>query len=127
MDIQELIEVSGAKMGFVSVDDNPHMDDMPCGSKHYLVTLKVGKVSRNFYFSMGPAHTAGPTLTDVLSCLISDYVGVENSSGFEDWAAEYGYSADNRKAFKTFKAVKRNSKKVVELFPSVDLLEVEGN
>lgn len=39
-----------------------------------------------------------PTKQDVLYCVASDSQGVEQSRDFEDWAANYGYDADSRKA-----------------------------
>lgn len=45
-----------------------------------------------------------PDLASVLDCLASDSVSVENSPVFEDWADEFGYDTDSRKAEKTFQA-----------------------
>jgi hypothetical protein len=41
----------------------------------------------------------------ILDCLIGDAWGYENARGFEDWAGEYGYDPDSRKAESTWKAV----------------------
>ena len=54
------------------------------------------------YFSQGYAHKKPPTLADVLDCLASDASGVDNAQSFEDWASEYGYDTDSRKAEKTY-------------------------
>ena len=54
------------------------------------------------YFSQGSAHTKPPTLAGVLDCLASDASGVDNAQSFEDWASEYGYDTDSRKAEKIY-------------------------
>ncbi|HEY6766621.1 MAG TPA: hypothetical protein VI386_17820 [Candidatus Sulfotelmatobacter sp.] len=88
------------------------------------------------YFSQGSAHTADPTLADVLDCLASHAREYENarqsanhaikriytneamqptakpSKVFQEWASEYDYDADSRKAEKTFRAIKRQSEQL---------------
>ena len=54
------------------------------------------------YFSQGSAYEKPPTLAEVLDCLASDASGVDNTQSFEDWASEYGYDTDSRKAEKTY-------------------------
>ena len=54
------------------------------------------------YFSQGSAHKKPPTLAEVLDCLASDASGVDNAQSFEDWASEYGYNTDSRKAERTY-------------------------
>lgn len=39
-----------------------------------------------------------PTLADVLDCLALDAAGFDDARDFEDWAAEFGYDTDSRKA-----------------------------
>lgn len=53
-----------------------------------------------------------PTAEDVLYCLCADAAGFENAAGFEDWAGEYGYSPDSRKAERTYRAVERQTRKL---------------
>lgn len=50
-----------------------------------------------------------PTAEDVLSCVLDDAGGYENADDFEDWADEYGYSTDSRKAEKDYEATRRQS------------------
>lgn len=45
-----------------------------------------------------------PEAAGVLYCLASDAGGVQNSRGFEDWAADLGYDADSRKAEAIYRA-----------------------
>jgi hypothetical protein len=39
-----------------------------------------------------------PTAADVLGCLCSDAQGVDHGETFEDWASDFGYDTDSRKA-----------------------------
>lgn len=53
----------------------------------------------------GPFHERkipAPELRDVLYCLVSDASALDARS-FEDWASEYGYDADSRKAEQTYR------------------------
>jgi hypothetical protein len=43
-----------------------------------------------------------PTAADILDCLASDCSGIDNARGFEDWASDYGYDTDSRKALATY-------------------------
>lgn len=43
-----------------------------------------------------------PTLTDVLYCLVLDAEAIEHPT-FEDWAAEFDYDTDSRKAESTYR------------------------
>lgn len=90
-------------------DANPHMNDPVPGSSHWKCRLRVGRRSLTVYFSMGPALNGEPTVQDVLDCLASDAVGYENARSFEDWASEYGYHPDSRKAERTYRAVERQA------------------
>jgi hypothetical protein len=50
-------------------------------------------------------HGAEPDAVTVLSSLLMDASSVENAgASFEDWANEYGYDPDSRKAEKIFRA-----------------------
>lgn len=48
-------------------------------------------------FWMGEAHTNPPTSADVLGCMLRDISGIDGNS-FEEWAEEYGYDSDSKKA-----------------------------
>ena len=80
--------------------------------------LKFGPITERglhsfgLYFSQGSAHTEDPTLADVLDSLASDASGYENAPDFADWASEYGYDTDSRKAEKTFRTIKRHSEQL---------------
>ena len=57
-----------------------------------------------------------PTAYDVLACLTKYDPGT-----FEDFCGEFGYDTDSRKAYKTYKAVKREWKNVAILFTDEQL------
>jgi hypothetical protein len=61
---------------------------------------------------MGYAHCREPEAAEILDCLASDAVSVENSRGFEDWASDLGYDPDSRKAEKTYLACVKSSERL---------------
>lgn len=94
-------------------DSNPNMDDK--NMDHWKVVLKAGKKQLTTYFSKGFGHNGEePSVEEVLDCLVSDASGYENARSFEEWASEYGYDEDSRKAEKIYKAVERGSKKLLK-------------
>lgn len=46
-----------------------------------------------------------PELSSVLDCIASDCAGYESARHFEDWASEYGYDTDSRKAEYAYRQV----------------------
>lgn len=125
MTLQEFIQEQGITVTVTQTDDNPGMTDMPEGSRHWKVVF-AGYSRPKFlqgqhmtvFFSQGPAHTDPPTGEDVLDCLASDASTYDNAQGFEDWANEYGYDTDSRKAEKIFKAVEKQSIKLAQFLPT---------
>ena len=76
------------------------MGDM---SRHFRCVLRCKGTSKRMtvHFSQGSAHTAEPTVEEVLNCLAMDSSGWENSSGdFLGWAREYGFDLDDEKSIK---------------------------
>lgn len=78
----------------------------------WTVTLKMKGRQMTVPYFTGSAITSDPTAVDVLDCLLSDATGYDNARGFEDWASEYGYDTDSRKAEDTYKVVEAQSKKL---------------
>ena len=95
------------------VGQNPNMTDMPSGSAHYRVRLNFQRRQMTLFFSHGPAICADPTAADVLECLLSDLSGADDS--FEDWASEFGYDPDSRKAEKIYRTIKSQAVKTRNL------------
>lgn len=81
-------------------DDKQRRDIYHCTLKNKLhrFTFKFGQSTNN---STGYG-TNPPTAYDVLACLTKYEVNT-----FDDFCADYGYDNDSRKAFKIYKAVKR--------------------
>ena len=77
---------------------------------HFRCRIKCGNKSFGLYFSQGSAEP--PTVAEVLNCLASDASSYENASTFEDWASEFGFDTDSRKAEKSYRAVKRQAKQL---------------
>jgi hypothetical protein len=48
-----------------------------------------------------------PSLADILTCLIQDAASIDQSPLFEDWADDFGYNPDSRKAYATFEVIQR--------------------
>jgi hypothetical protein len=80
-------------------------------------------------FYMGKGHNgACPDTHEVLECVILDANGVDESVGFEDWASQYGYDPDSRKAERIYKECVTNAILVHGLlqdkfYEAVDLLQ----
>lgn len=72
-----------------------------CDARHWSVTLCYQGRRMKTTFSQGSAHTAPPTAADVLGCLASDASGVDGRT-FEEWASDYGYDGDLRRAERTY-------------------------
>jgi hypothetical protein len=98
------------------VGDHTETYETPYGGKgsyrqnDYKVTLKMERRQMTVDFHQGEGITKDPTAYDVLYCLIADASGID--SGFEDWAREFGYDTDSRKAEGIYKTIQDNTKKL---------------
>jgi hypothetical protein len=77
------------------------------GAMHWKVQLRAFGRQLTTEFHQGPAICREPTAADVLHCLCSDSVSVDNAQSFEDWANELGYDSDSRRAEKLFRACEK--------------------
>ena len=98
--IDQFITKHQLEMHTVRVKKNPNMaEPLP---RNFECTIEQRGFGNHkelvTYFSQGEAHKKSPTLAEVLDCLASDAAGVENAKDFEDFANEYGYDTDSRKA-----------------------------
>jgi hypothetical protein len=80
------------------------------GANWYSVTLKRGRRTLTVPFGMGEALTGDPTAEDVLGCLLSDASSADQP--FENWADDYGYDTDSRKAKQTYRQVQAQTAKL---------------
>lgn len=62
-----------------------------------------------YRYGTGITHTPDEKPEEIIDSLISDTWGYENADGFEDWAGEYGYDTDSRKAERIYEAVKKQA------------------
>lgn len=74
--------------------------------------------SFTIYFSQGSAHTKAPTVSDVIGAVSMDIQGAADR-GFEEWAREYGYDTDSRKAERTFQAIEKQAKDLEEFLSGI--------
>ena len=95
-------------------DSNPYMPDS-LNMNHWKVTLKHNGRQYTTYYSMGYGLSGEPTAADALDCLASDAAGYENARSFEDWAGDYGYDTDSRKAERIFRIVGKQADKLKTL------------
>lgn len=120
--LADFIAAHGITATTERTDHNPHMTEesknvaprlgMPA-MDHWRVRLQRPGKRMSTYFSMGAGHHGkAPEAADVLDCLASDSAGVENAQGFDDWASEYGYDTDSRKAHKTYIICKRQAERL---------------
>jgi hypothetical protein len=111
------------RMTCEQVDHNPAQSDddkWARSADHWKCTLTAmpdgQRRQMTIVFSQGSGFNgAAPKLDSVLDCLASDASGVDNARDFEDWASEYGYDEDSRRAEKIYKATVRQSAKLARL------------
>ena len=87
-------------------------ESMPKGSASWEATLSFKDMTLSVPFFQGPAIKEPPTAADVLSCLLLDATGYDDARNFEDWAPEFGYDPDSRKAEKIYHECGEISKKL---------------
>jgi hypothetical protein len=105
------IQDMGLTMTCQRSDSNPHMeqDSWSATAHHWRVTLHHGSKRLRTFFSQGSGYTQPPTIEDVLNCLADDAAGHENAQSFEDWASEYGFDSDSRRALRDYQLIGRQA------------------
>ena len=96
---------------------------------HWRVVFRQSRHTRSLmtvYYTTG--ELAGePTVADVLECIASDALSVDSyTDGFEDWATEYGYNTDSRRAERTYNACKRNARKLNKFLTVEQARQIAG-
>lgn len=121
MTYQEFITANNIRLTVKRTDSNPVMPDFR--GDHYRVTLHHSKRQMSLVFSKGYGHNSTPpSAAEVLCCLASDAIIVDNCRDFEDFCSELGYDNDSRRAEKTYKAAMRQTEKLKQ-FLGEDLLQ----
>jgi hypothetical protein len=95
------------------VGENPYNPDWT-NAYHYKVKLRNGSNRRvmTVHYSMGYAHSREPEAPEILDCLRSDYESTMWGTNFEDWAREFGYDSDSRKAERIYHACIESGRKL---------------
>lgn len=120
-DHDHILESMGVICSAVRVTDRPDglMSDIP-GANHYRVLVKRHNIEFMLYFSKGSALTGEPKLSEVMYSLLSDAYDVEGN-GFEEWADNYGFDTDSRRAERMFKACQKTLLNLKTLFSPAEL------
>jgi len=126
MTLQEFIRQERITLTFEIAPKNPNMEDS-AQMNHWKVVLWSKWTWMTTYFSKGLLFNGeAPNVDEVLDCLASDAQGIDQP--FEDWASDFGYDPDSRKAEKVYKNIQRESEKLKNLLGEKaykTLLEVE--
>jgi len=118
--IAQFIKETGTGVYFDQTDRNPNMDDMPIGSRHYIVTITNGCGDQmTTFYSMGSGLKGLPKAEDVLACLAMD--ASYGEMDIDDFYRELGYDSVS-KAMKAWKACERIAEDLNRLY-SEDKLE----
>lgn len=81
----------------------------------------VGNPSQmNLQYSMGSAHKGEPKLADVMYSLVCDTRDIDGQS-FEQWASEFGYDSDSRRAERIYRACVNQRTEMLALFTRAEL------
>jgi hypothetical protein len=85
--------------------------------RSWKLTLTRGDFTMPVPFYQGMLHTEPPTVADVLECVLSDAASYEQAGGvFEDWAPDFGYDPDDKRARKVFDDVGKQTAELRHLF-----------
>lgn len=79
------------------------------------ITLTFQGRTMETKFHTGLGIVGEPTIGDLLSSLALDASSVIDGQSFEDWAGDFGYDTDSRKAERTYNACKAGAEKLEEL------------
>jgi hypothetical protein len=110
MDMKEFVKVNNITVNLTRANSNPNMDDNTMN--HYKAVLHMDGRQMTTPFSTGSGWKHDPDAADILGSLVSDSSGYDSAGSFEDWANEYGYDTDSRKAERLYNAIGRESRKV---------------
>lgn len=121
----------GITLQAVAVENPPILKDWQINMNHWRVTLRRRFTeiytirnergdqvnghhdrarSMTILFHTGKGIKRDPTVADVLSCLISDASGSDQS--FADWCGDLGYDTDSRSAERVYKDCQREARRL---------------
>ncbi len=122
----DILDAMGVNLALLPIDtrDDSTSADWSAGSRHFRFTVLRGSKEMVGQFSQGSAFTVNPTLCDILSCLLNDAGGVEDCDTFEEWADDYGYDGDSRKAERIYEACKKVAAELSDMFTKDELTDL---
>lgn len=94
--------------------DWSELDEWQRSAHPWTVTLHFRRRQMTTSFFMGSALTHEPTASEVLGSLLLD-ASADDTDSFEEWAAEFGYDTDSRRAEKTYLACVETAKRLRHL------------
>lgn len=114
--ISAIIDSLKLTLAYKRVPRNPVMPESE-NMDHWKVTIITKDSNKmTLFYSKGYGHNGqAPTVEEVLDCLASDAAGYDNARSFEDWAGEYGYDVDSRKAERVYNTIKEQADKLKAL------------
>jgi len=71
-----------------------------------------------------PPFRTRPSLPDVLYSLLSDGSAFFDAASFEEWAGDYGYDTDSRKAERMFRECQETGRKLSRAFNAAEITEL---
>lgn len=75
----------------------------------YQVTIARGADSYSTTYRQGTGHTTAPTVSQVVSCLLSDARAGAEHNTFESFCSEFDYDSDSRTAERAYVACRECS------------------
>lgn len=105
--LEQRIKQVGIKARAVIDKEFVPRDDWDRTARHYKVTLSIPYTDHRMVTSyhMGSAHKKPPTVLQVMSSLLSEANAVARGESFEQWADEFGYDTDSRKAESLYRTI----------------------
>lgn len=90
----------------LEIIEGPEYDRDESDWEHYAYTVRLRRKGRTITtpWRQGLALTDPPTAEDVLASMMLDASSYENARDFSDWASDFGYDEDSRKAENIYKA-----------------------
>lgn len=121
--IKQFVRSYGIKAHAELVDSNPNMPEWT-DANHFKVKLTRRGRQMTLYFSQGYAHSGEPQADSILECLQMDVCALDQD--FEDWAGDFGYDLDSRKAERTYKATRALAEKLQRFLGSGGVEELRN-
>lgn len=87
------------------------------GWGHYAYTVRLRYQGRHMQspWKQGVGVTSDPEPHDLIGSMLSDTQTIENTTGYHDWAGEYGYDSDLNEHRDTYEACKVQAERLERL------------